>query len=123
MLIATSVMNTRCALFQEKIYNFLLWAKEPLKFFRCTFDESLYLITQMGLKDLVVNFWHTVINKVSTGYLYFTAIGHGPHKYLLLHFASVVDFLDKSNLLQVSEDGPNENWAETILIVQLPTIK
>ena len=40
-----------------------------------------------------------------------------------IHFDSVVDFLDKSNLLQVSEDGPNVNWAEMILIVQLPTIK
>ena len=97
--------------------------ERAIKFFRCTFDESLYLIIHMGLKNLVVNFWHTVIYKVSTGYLYFTAIGHAPHKYLLLHFASVVDFLDKSNLLQVSEDGPNVNWAEKILIVQLPTIK
>ena len=84
------------------------------EFYAISFDESLNLIIQMGQIDHVVNFWGTVINKVSTRYLCSTFIGHARHKDLLLHFMSALDLLDKSNLLQVSIDGPNVNWAEKL---------
>ena len=79
------------------------------EFYAISFDESLNTGIQMGQMDLVVNFWHNVVNKVCTRYLYSTFIGHARHQHLFEHFISALDSLDLKKLLQVSTDGPNVN--------------
>ena len=46
----------------------------------------------------------------SARYLGSTFIGHARHKNFLDYFISGLDFLNQSNLLQVSVDGSNVNW-------------
>ena len=79
------------------------------EFYAISFDESLNTGIQMGQMDLAVNFWHNVVNKVCTRYLYSTFIGHARHQHLFEHFISALDSLDLKKLLQVSTDGPNVN--------------
>ena len=66
---------------------------------------------QMGQMDLLVNFWDNIVNKVCNRFLGSTFVGHAWHKDLLDDFTSLLDLLDQSNLLQVSMDGPDVNWA------------
>ena len=79
--------------------------------FVVSFDESLNKMTQTQQMDIALRFWNNNSNQVETHYFSSAFLGHARAKDLLRAFKEELKDLNLQNLLQVSMDGPNVNWA------------
>ncbi|CAH3149087.1 unnamed protein product [Pocillopora meandrina] len=83
-----------------------------LELFVLLFDESHNKVTQTKQMDLHVRFWDAKNSRVQTRYLTSVFLGHATADDLLEKIVSYLDSIkiQKSNILQLSMDGPNVNW-------------
>ena len=76
-----------------------------------SFDESMNSVTQNEQMDINVRFWHPTKNRVEVWYLDSMFLGHTAARNLLHNFNLATSKLSAPNMIQVSMDGPNVNWA------------
>jgi len=74
------------------------------------FDEALNKVAQKGQMDIVIRFWDTATNQVSTRYLTSVFLGHATAKNLEEKFKEGLSGLNLDKLVQISMDGPSVNW-------------
>ena len=60
--------------------------------------------------DLILRFWDTEENKVSSRYLTSQFLSHTKAADLLQKFKEALSKLNLANFIQVSMDWPNTNW-------------
>lgn len=90
-------------------HSLLLSKITTVPYYTVSFDESLNVVVQKGQMDLLIRFWDTDINRVSTRYLGSEFMGRSTADDILKTFDQGVSDLHKPKLLQVSSDGPNVN--------------
>ena len=76
-----------------------------------SFDESMNSVTQNEQMDINVRFWHPTKNRVEVRYLDSMFLSHTAARNLLHNFNLATSKLSAPNMIQVSMDGPNVNWA------------
>lgn len=91
--------------------NSLAQEVSKCEFFCLSFDESLNKIAQKGQMDIVVRYWDSSLNQVSTRYLTSTFLGHATTLNLLNAFTCSLSQLGVSvaKATQIQCDGPNVN--------------
>ena len=75
------------------------------------FDEAFNEISKKGQMDLVIRFWDSSVNQVTSRYLSSSFMGHSTAQDILEHFLEASNELKLCNLIQISMDGPNVNWS------------
>ena len=75
------------------------------------FDEALNQVVQRGQMDIVVRFWDTRVNEVSSCYFNSAFMGHSTATDVVNAFQEATAELNSSKILQISMDGPNVNWS------------
>jgi hypothetical protein len=73
------------------------------------FDESPNKKMQSKQLDILIRFWDG--DNVRSRYYDSTFLGHGTAQDLMEHLSPAIQNLGVSNLVQLSMDGPNVNWA------------
>ena len=76
-----------------------------------SFDESMNSVTQNEQMNISVPFWHPTKNRVEVRYLDSMFLGHTAARNLLHNFNLATSKRSAPNMIQVSMDGPNVNWA------------
>ena len=61
--------------------------------------------------DFVARYWDNVKNEVSVRYLNSKFLGHAATLDIIHEFNEGIKELNKGQLLQISMDGPSDNWA------------
>lgn len=79
--------------------------------FVVSFDESLNKISQKQQMDIVIRFWDLNNEQVSTRYLTSAFLTGAKAVDLLNNFKSALEGVNMKNMVQVSMDGPNVNFA------------
>ena len=74
------------------------------------FDEAFNEISKKGQMDLVIRFWDSSVNQVTSRYLSSSFMGHSTAQDISEHFLEASNELKLCNLMQISMDGPNVNW-------------
>ena len=78
--------------------------------------------------DVALPYWNDENKKVEMRYWNSNFLGHAAHRDLLSHFLNSIKDIDKSNIIQVSMDGPSVNMkfytnlVETQEETQLPDL-
>jgi hypothetical protein len=74
------------------------------------FDEALNEISQKGQMDIVIRYWDTRANLVSSRYFCSAFMGHATANDILETFQVAMAELNIGKVVQVSMDGPAVNW-------------
>ena len=75
------------------------------------FDEAFNEISKKGQMDLVIRFWDSLVNQVTSRYLSSSFMGHSTVQEILEHFLEASNELKLCNLIEITMDGPNVNWS------------
>ena len=74
------------------------------------FDEAFNEISKKGQMDLVIRFWDSSVNQVTSRYLSSSFMGHSAPQDILEHLEASNE-LKLCSLIQISTDEPNVNWS------------
>ena len=74
-----------------------------------SFDESYNNVIKRGQMDVLVRFWDSIVNKVSTQYVNIEFLGKYSASDVLQKFKDAYFELPKQKCIQISSDGPNVN--------------
>ena len=82
----------------------------PSKYVIC-FDEAFNEISKKGQMDIVIRCWESSMDKVCSQYLSSPFMGHSTTEDIMNNILEASSEIKLCNLVQVSMDGPNVNWA------------
>ena len=74
-----------------------------------SFDDSYSNVIERGQMDVLVRFWDSNVNKVSTRYVNIEFLGKSSAGDVLQKFEDAYFELPKQKCIQISSDGPNVN--------------
>ena len=85
------------------------------------FDEAFNEISKKGQMDIVIRFWDSSINKVSSQYLPLLFMGYSTVEDIMNNFLEASSDMKLCNLVQVLMDGPSvQGFPNTIFMGELP---
>ena len=87
--------------------NRLLEILNEKKFIVTFFNESFSKVKRKGQMDVLVRFWNTAENRVSTRYVNSVFMGKVTAPNVLKTFEGTRERLNKNKFIQVSSDDPN----------------